>query len=145
MSERQITSANATFTLTVQTLFNAPIILENWSANRAWEAQALKLSDTRLSIDGKLNKGFVPSAYDMTLTFQPNSNTWDVFDAIQVASRQARTVYTLNGELTLPSLERKYTFVSGCVLDVAATPNGGELIEERAVHIRWENVLPAGI
>lgn len=140
-----ITSADAVFTLTVKTLFNAPITLENWSSNRAWEGQNLRLSDTRLSIDGKLNKGFVPAAYDMTLTFAPNSNTWDVFDALQTASRQARTVYELNGELHLKGLGKKYTFVSGCVLDMSAVPNGGEFLDERSVHIRWENVLPAGI
>ena len=138
-----ITSADAVFTLTVKTLFNAPVKLENWSTNRAWEGQALRLADTRLSIDGKLNKGFVPSAYDMTLHFSPNSNTWNIFDAIQMATRQARTVYELNGELHLPGLNRKYTFVSGCIVEMAAVPNGGELLDERSVHIRWENVLPA--
>lgn len=138
-----ITSADAVFTLTVQTLFNAPVRLENWSANRAWEGQALRLADTRLSIDGKLNKGFVPSAYDMTLHFSPNSNTWDIFDELQTTIRQAKTVYELNGELHLPGLHRKYTFVSGCVLEMAAVPNGGELLEERSVHIRWQDVLPA--
>lgn len=140
-----ITSADAVFTITIKTLFNAPIRLENWSANRAWEGQNLRLADTRLSIDGKLNKGAVPAAYDMTLNFSPNSNAWDVFDALQTASRQARTVYELNGELLLKGLNRKYTFVSGCVLDISAVPNGGELLEERSVHIRWEDVLPAGI
>lgn len=140
-----ITSADAVFTITIKTLFNTPVTLDNWSTNRAWEGQALRLADTRLSIDGKLNKGFVPSAYDMTLNFSPNSGTWDVFDALQTASRQARTVYELNGELTLKGFNRKYTLVSGCVLELSAVPNGGELLEERSVHIRWENVLPAGI
>ena len=37
-----ITSADAVFTLTVKTLFNAPITLENWASNRAWEGQALR-------------------------------------------------------------------------------------------------------
>lgn len=140
-----ITSADAVFTLTVKTLFNAPVRLENWASNRAWEGQALRLADTRLSIDGKLNKGFVPSAYDMTLTFSPNSNTWDIFDVIATSSRQAETVYELNGELRLGGLGRKYTLISGCVIEMSAVPNGGELLEERSVHIRWQDVLPAGI
>ncbi|MCX5617047.1 hypothetical protein NQF87_08735, partial [Bombella sp. TMW 2.2559] len=90
-----ITSADAVFMLTIKKLFNTPVKLDNWSTNRGWEAQSLRLSDTRLSLDGKLNKGFVPSAYDMTLNFSPNSGTWDVFDVLQTASRQAETVYEL--------------------------------------------------
>ena len=140
-----ITSADAVFTLTVKTLFNTPITLENWATNRAWEGQNLRLADTRLSIDGKLNKGFVPSAYDMTINFSANSPSMTIFDAIQTASRQARTVYELNGELHLPGFRKKYTFINGCVLELTAVPNGEELLAERSVHIRWENVLPAGI
>lgn len=59
-----VTSADAVFTLTVKTLFNAPITLENWATNHGWSSsQKLKLATTSLSIDGKLNKGFVPSVY----------------------------------------------------------------------------------
>ena len=140
-----ITSADAVFHITVKTLFNAPILLENWASDRAWETQQLRLAETKLSIDGKLNKGFVTSALDMTLTFAPNSNSVEVFDAIATASRQARTVYELNGELNIKDLGRKYTLVSGCLISYDALPGGGELLENRSAVIRWENILPAGI
>lgn len=145
MAESLITSADAVFVLTVQTLFNAPLTLENWAANRAWETQSLKLADTRMSIDGKLNRGYVPSAFDMTLHFSPNSKTYVLFDTIATASRQGETVYTLNGEISLKGLGRKYTLINGALMEYSALPSGGEMLEDVTAHIRWENVLPAGL
>ena len=140
-----ITSADAVFTLAVKTLFNTPIILENWSANKAWEGSDITLADARMSLDGKLNKAFKIAPIGMTLTLQPNSSSWAVFEAIQTASRQARTVYELNGELRLPSLKRKYTLVSGIIASMSALPDGSSLLGERSVKLLWEDILPSGI
>ncbi|GBQ07281.1 phage tail fiber protein [Saccharibacter floricola] len=145
MATGLLTSADAVFTLTVQTLFNAPITLENWAAAKGWESQSLKLADTRMSMDGKLNKGFVPSALDMTLHFSPNSNTYKLFDTIATAARQGQTVYVLNGEITLKGLGRKYTLINGVLMEYNAVPNASEMLDDVTVHIRWESILPAGV
>ncbi|MCL1514399.1 MULTISPECIES: phage tail fiber protein [Acetobacteraceae] len=141
-----ITSADAVFTLTVKTLFNAPITLENWATDHGWSgSQKLKLATTSLSIDGRLNKGFVPSAYHMALHFSAGSRSLPVFDAIATASRQARTVYELNGELLLHGLGQRFTFTNGCLTDYDPVPAGNTTLGNRTVNITWENVLPAGL
>lgn len=146
MSENSLlTAADAVFTLNVKTLFNAPITLENWSTSRSWEGHSLKLAETSLSLDGKLNKGFVPATFDMTVHFAANSNSMTVFDAIATASRQARTVYELNGELLLKGLGKRYNFINGCLTAYDPIPAGGEMLADRSVTIRWENILPSDL
>lgn len=144
MASGNISSADAVFVLTVQQLFNAPVVLENWASNKAWSSQSLKLADTRMSIDGKLNRGFMPSLLDMTLTFSPNSNTYLLFDSIATASRQGQTVYNLNGEISLKGLGRKYTLTNGVLIDYSAVPDATTMLGDVSAHIRWENILPAG-
>ncbi|MCX5619468.1 MULTISPECIES: phage tail fiber protein [Bombella] len=141
-----ITAADAVFTLTVKTLFNTPITLENWATENSWSSgQKIKLAATTLSLDGKMNKGYIPSLYPMVLTFSAGSNSLLVFDAIATASRQARTVYELNGELLLHGLGRRYTFTNGCLTDYDPVPAGKTTLGDRSVTITWENVLPAGL
>ncbi|WP_438381473.1 hypothetical protein ABHV46_10805 [Asaia sp. BMEF1] len=140
-----ITSADAIFMLTVQTLFNAPVRLENWSADRAWEAAAIEQVETRMSIDGKLNAGWVPNPVDMTLGIQPNSDSAIMFEGLSTAMAGARTPYILGGEITLPGLGRKYTLVTGYLVSASPLPSAGRMLEERQFTIRWERVYPVGM
>ncbi|WP_025885531.1 phage tail fiber protein [Asaia prunellae] len=140
-----ITSADAIFVLTIDTLFNAPITLENWSADRAWEAAAIEQVQTRMSIDGKLNAGWVPNPVDMTLNIQPNSLSIPVFEALQTAQATARTPYQLGAEITLPGLKRKYTLTTGYLVTGSVMPAAGRLLEERSFTLRWERVIGLGI
>ncbi|MXV44401.1 hypothetical protein GS501_04980 [Saccharibacter sp. 17.LH.SD] len=139
-----ITASDAVFVMTVQTLFNAPIILDRWSTSSAWVSKPITLAETQISLDGKLNRGFVNSIFDMTLNFAPNSRTFTLFDAVATASRQGQTVYTLNGELTLKGLNRKYTFINGVLVDYNPLPAPkGNVLGDLQAHLQWENVLSA--
>lgn len=144
MASGNISSADAVFVLTVQQLFNAPVILENWAAGKGWDTQALRLADTRMSMDGKLNRGFVPAPLDMTLHLSPNSPSAILFDSVATAARQGQTVYALNGEISLKGLGKKYTLTNGVLVEYSAVPNASEMLDDVTVHIRWENILPAG-
>lgn len=140
-----ITSADSIFTLTVANLFNAPVRLENWSAERFWDAPEFEQVETRMSIDGNLNAGWVPNAIDMPLTFQPNSASVVVFEGIQTAQAGGRTPYILGGTVSIPSLGRKYTLVRGVLISGSALPAAGRLLEERTFNLRWERVYPVAI
>ena len=60
MSEYDITAVNSVFTLTVPGLYNAPITLQNYAADRAFETESRELAETAMSIDGYLS-GFETS------------------------------------------------------------------------------------
>lgn len=139
-----LSSADGVFTLTVETLFNAPITLENWGTDRAWEADALDQVETQMSIDGHLNAGFVPRPVDMTLYLSAASSSVVNFEVIMTAQSTSRTIYRLDGELTLPGIGRKYTFSKGVLLSGAPLPDGTRILANRAFRLRWERVIPVG-
>lgn len=140
-----ITSANAVFYLTVKDLFNSPILLENWETDRAWETQDREIAESRMSIDGKLNIGYIPSPIDMSVRFSPNSESIAIFEAIQTSSEQMRRPFVLNAELTLPGLKRKYTFSNGHLRSLTPVSGAGRSLEGRSFSLRWEAVYPVGI
>ncbi|MCC6105386.1 phage tail fiber protein [Acetobacter sp.] len=51
MADYDITAANSVFTITVPGLYNAPITLQNYAADRAFETEARELAETAMSID----------------------------------------------------------------------------------------------
>lgn len=53
-----ITAANAVFTITVAGLYNAPITLQNFAADQAWDTAAQNCAETEMSVDGYLNTGW---------------------------------------------------------------------------------------
>lgn len=140
-----ITSADAIFVLTIDTLFNAPITLENWSADRAWESQSFVQAETRMSIDAHFNVGYVPNPVDMTLTLQPNSNSVAAFELLQTSQAVNMTPYQLGAEISLPGLKRKYTLTNGFLTGGSMLPSAGRLLEERSFTLQWGRVIGLGI
>lgn len=145
MADGLITSANAVAMLTVETLFGAPIKLENWAANRGWEPEAWEIGDSRMSLDGHHNMGYVARAIDLRLTFAPNSASLSYLDAITGASVQGQTVYRLGLELSHKDLGRKFTYVDGLIRTFTPSPAGAELLEDRVFEMRFGHMVPAGI
>ncbi|MEE8658522.1 Structural protein [Acetobacteraceae bacterium EV16G] len=145
MAQSFITSADAIFTLTIQPLFSAPITLENWGTDRAWEVSSYAATDSRMSIDGYLNKGFQHRPVEMSLTLEANSPSNAVFEAIEEYQKAMTTVVILGGELRLPGLHRKYTFDDGHVIGMTPLPGGASMLEARTYNLRWRRIIPAGI
>ncbi|GBR71004.1 phage tail fiber protein [Gluconobacter kanchanaburiensis] len=145
MASNIITSADAIFTLTISDLFNAPITLENWGSDRAWEQEAVEMAEAQMSIDGKLNRGWIPRAVNQTMNFSAASGSIPYMEAIITEQQLTRTILTLGGELTLKSTGRKYTFTNGCMMTGSVAPNGGTVLEARTFTFQWEKVFPAGI
>ena len=140
-----ITSADAIYTLTLSALYIAPITLQNWASDRAFEADDVEMAETQMSVDGKLNKGYVPRSVDQTLSFSAASSSIDIFETIIAFQRNRRTIITLGAEVVIPSTQRRYTLVEGCLVSGSVMPNAGATLENRSFRLRWQDVLPAGI
>ncbi|MEE8663498.1 MAG: hypothetical protein SOH81_07955 [Acetobacter sp.] len=100
MSDLDITSANSVFVITVTSLLQAPVTLENYAADRAWDAPELEMAETEMSVDGYMNAGWVPNPVDQTISFSAASSSVPVFEAIMAAQQTARSLYRLAGEIT---------------------------------------------
>lgn len=145
MSDLDITSANSVFVITVTSLLQAPVTLENYAADRAWDAPELEMAETEMSVDGYMNAGWVPNPVDQTISFSAASSSVPVFEAIMAAQQTARSLYRLAGEITLTSTGRKYTMINGVLRQGTALPGAGRVLEARTFAVRWQSVTPAGI
>lgn len=145
MAAQDITSSNSTFVINVAGLFNVPVTLQNYGAERFWENENLAIAETKMSIDGKLNAGYVPNEIKQKITLSAASSSILVFETIIATTRATRSIYRINGMLTIPSLGRKYTLTNGLLTEVSISPNAAKLLEDRDFSITWENFTPAGI
>ena len=99
MSDYDITAANSVFTITVPGLYNAPVTLENYAADRAFETDARELAETAMSIDGYLNAGWIPNPVMQTISLAANSESALVFEGIAMAQDSRRGLYRLGAEI----------------------------------------------
>lgn len=145
MTDYDITAANSVFTITVPGLYNAPITLQNYAADRAFETEARELAETAMSIDGYLNAGWVPNPVTQTIALAASSESALVFEAIVMAQDSRRGLYRMGAEIQLPAIGRKYTMVRGLLRSIVSLPGAGRVLEARRFEITWERVLPAAI
>ncbi|CUW48291.1 hypothetical protein IFJ82_03055 [Novacetimonas hansenii] len=145
MSDYNISDANSVFTITVSSLFNAPVTLSNYSADRAFEADQRELAETQMSVDGYLSAGWVPQPVHQSVSLAASSDSCLVFESIVTAQDVARTIYRIGGEIQLPSVGRRYTLLRGVLRAASALPNAGRVLDARRFDILWERVLPAAL
>ncbi|ATJ90550.1 phage tail fiber protein [Acetobacter tropicalis] len=145
MADYDITAANSVFTITVPGLYNAPITLQNYAADRAFETEARELAETAMSIDGYLNAGWVPNPVTQTIALAASSESALVFEAIVMAQDSRRGLYRMGAEIQIPAIGRKYTMVRGLLRSIVSIPGAGRVLEARHFEITWERVLPAAI
>ncbi|MCX2562151.1 hypothetical protein OQ252_12195 [Acetobacter farinalis] len=145
MSDYDITAANSVYTVTVPGLYNTPITLENYAADRAFETDARELAETAMSIDGYLNAGWIPNPVTQTIALAASSESALIFEAIVMAQDARRGLYRMGAEIQIPAIGRKYTMVRGLLRSIVGVPTAGRVLEARHFEIIWERVLPAAI
>jgi hypothetical protein len=145
MSNLNITSADAIFTITVANLLNAPFTLANFATDKAWDTAEREIAETQMSIDGYLNAGWVANPVDQTISLSAASDSCTVFESIVAAQDIARTLYRIGAQITVTATGRKYTCVNGVIRTVNPIPSAGKVFDPRTFAVRWQAVTPAGI
>ncbi len=142
---RTITSADGTFILSSADIALAATEIGGWAADAAWAFDNVNMAETILGVDGKLSAGWVPRAYQMTVTIMPDSDAIEVFNAFQLACDASKTVYRLNGVLTLPGLGRSFMMTRGVLQNYTPVPTGQKVLQAQTFQIMWEGVKPVPI
>ena len=142
---RTITSADSSFVLSSADFALAAVSLEGYGADASFATDDVDTAETVLSVDGKMSAGWIPRMYQQTITLQADSSSRDVFDALVLAQDAAKTVYRLNGVITLPGLGRSYVMSRGVLKRYSAMPNAQKTLKETTYQIQWESVKPVPI
>ncbi|HJW05309.1 MAG TPA: hypothetical protein VJ527_02340, partial [Rhodanobacter sp.] len=98
-----------------------------------------------LGVDGKMSAGWVPRMYTQTISLQADSPSIPVFDAIATAQDAAKTVFRLNGVITLPGVGMSYTMSRGVLTRYKPMSDAKRTLAPVEFQITWESVRPAKI
>lgn len=140
-----ITSANASFQISVANLFDTPITLQNWTADRAWETDAVDIAELQLSVDGFLSAGYIPYLIPQSVMFMPSSPSIPLFEQwiATESSNQEKLIAT--GILSIPSVGTKYNFTQGYLVNITPTPSAAKVLGSRTFRLTWAAVSGAPI
>lgn len=142
MVDRTITSADSTFVISSADIALAATILSGYAADAAFAMDNATTAETALGVDGKLSAGWVPRSYNQTITLQPDSPSRQVFDVFVAAQDAARTIYRLNGVITLPGNQYSHSFSRGVLKGYTPMPTGQKVLQPMTFQIEWERVIP---
>ena len=103
-----ITSANATAIMVIDTLFPVGFALEAFSTDQSIAMGEDTVTETRMGVDGKMAAGFVPSIKTVTISFEEFS------PSVAYLEMQAnKKIYDVTLVVTVPSVNRVFTFTGG--------------------------------
>lgn len=146
-----ITSADAVFTLTPQLGSSAlsgflPSIagvgfqLEGFATNDAFAAGAVAIAETRKGVDGKFSAGYVPYITDQTVTFQADSPSIAILEAIVNAQKTLRQPVFVDAVIRLRSVGKQYTMVNGVLANITPITPAKRVLEEMTFSFHWDDV-----
>ncbi len=138
-----ITSANSVVTITVPGLFNTPVQLQGYSADKAWDTAAVVTTETQIGVDGRKTAGLVFNPVKQTFAFQADSPSVNIFEAIYAAQRAALNVYYIYATIDLPSTGQAYVCIKGTLEDYNSVASAGKVLQMREYGINWSDIQPA--
>jgi hypothetical protein len=142
MPDTTITSANSVFTITVPGLFPAPVQLQGYSAERAWNSDQQDLAETQMGVDGRMTAGYVPNPVKQTISLQADSPSKAIFKAIAAAMQSSKDVYYISGAIDLPSTGESFSGVRGVLVNFKPLPDAAKVLQPMDFAIVWESLLP---
>lgn len=108
-----ITSANATAIMVIDTLFPVGFALEAFATDQSISMGEDTVAETRMGVDGKMAAGFVPSIKTVTISFEEFSPSVAYLETLYNAMQANKKTYGVTLVVTVPSVNRVFTFTGG--------------------------------
>jgi hypothetical protein len=142
---KTITSANASFILTIPALFPAPIVLQGFAADDMFTADAQTATEVSMGVDGKLSIGFAFHPIKMKIKLSPDSPSVAYFDAWYAAQVVAHDAFFCSAIITMPGNGSKYVCVNGALTSYKMMPDAKKLLQAQEYDITFESVTKASM
>lgn len=142
---RTITSANSVFTLLIPQVFPAPVTLQGYAVDDAFDTETVETAEAIMGVDGRMSAGFTPFITPMSVHLQADSDSIALFDDWLGAMDQAQEVYFAQGTILLPSVGRAYAMTQGVLTNAKRIPDAKKVLQPVVYTIKWEVVVPAPI
>lgn len=142
MPDTTITSANSVFTITVPGLFDSPVQLQGYAADRAWSTDQQILTETQMGVDGVKAAGYVFNPVKQTIHLLANSPSKAIFKAIVAAMQSSRDVLYIQCDISLPSTGEAFTGTQGTIEDWKPIADAAKVLQPMDFAINWGTLLP---
>lgn len=142
---KTITSANSIFLLSVAGIFNTPQQLQGFAADAAFAFDSVDPAEVVMGVDGNMSAGYVPYMTPQTISIMPDSPSLAIFETWLNANNTAGDVFFANGQISLPSIGRKYTMTRGVLTSAKAAPDAKKVLQAIEYKITWNTIAPSNV
>lgn len=126
-----ITSANSTCILVVNTVFPAGIALQMFSVDNGINMEEIQVADTRMSVDGHMVAGYIPSIKTVQIGLEPASPSYEALCQLYRLTENKRGFYECSMVLTIPDLNggQVFTWSKGVLVSGTILPPVQQLLQ----------------
>ena len=124
-----ITSANASLVLVVDTIIPAGVQLEHFSTDQAFSLSEVTVVEDRMGVDGNLAAGWIPSIKTVQIDLEAASPSLWFLDMLQRAMENNRTIYDCTLVATIPSIRKVYTWSKGVLKSGTLVSNAKKVLD----------------
>lgn len=137
-----LTGANATFMISVDTIFTTAQQIQNFAADDVTDTDEVASAETLMGVDGNLSGGYVWVPVHQRIALQSDSPSIAFFDQWYLQQIANLTTYVATGTLLL-AVGTKWSLTNGFLTGYKNIPGVKKLIGPRNFSITWERVTPA--
>ncbi|HZV27261.1 MAG TPA: hypothetical protein VFG00_13330 [Acidothermaceae bacterium] len=141
MAFNTITSANATFLLSIASIYPTGVPLIGFAVDDAFVAEMADAAETRVGVDGYGVMGYRPREVPMSIKLLPSSVSIVVFENWIAAEDQLNDKLPASAIITMRSVARKYACALGALTRVSSMAEARRMLADREWRINW---LPQG-
>ena len=136
-----ITSANSTLILTVDTLYPVGLQLQMFSVDTGINMEEVTVADTRMSLDGHMVAGYIPSLKTVQIGLEPASPSDEALCQLYRLTEQRRGFYECGMVLTLPDLNggAVFTWSKGVLIGGTILPPVQQLLNPTTWTFRFNH------
>ena len=130
MSElTNITSANASLVLIVNTIIPSGVQLQHFSTDQSFSQSDVTVTEDRMGVDGNLAAGWIPAIKTVQVSLEAGSPSMWYMDMLQRAMENNRTIYECTLIATIPSIRKIYTWTGGVLKTGTMVNNAKKVLD----------------
>jgi hypothetical protein len=141
MAFNTITSATATFRLSIAQVYPQGQTLIGFGVDDAFVAEMVDAAETQVGVDGYGVMGYRPREVPMSIRFVAASPSVRVFENWLGAEDQLNDKLPASAIITMPSVGLKYACQFGALMRVSSMAEARRVLQNREWRINW---LPQG-
>lgn len=138
-----ITSANATVAISVESLFS--VNLENFSADSSFTSDTVQAAETRMGVDGHLAAGYTPAIKTVTINLEAGSPSATFMQLLRQAQEVNMKPYKVQMIISVPAIGKRYSFSNGVLQSFKDLPDGQNVLSPSQWVFHFEDLSVEGL